>query len=57
MGALILSNSSFDGANTELAALLAFVALVMATINVVGGFMVTNKMLGMIAGRRRKGGE
>ena len=54
---MILSNSSFDGANTELAALLAFVALVMATINVVGGFMVTNKMLGMIAGRRRKGGE
>jgi len=28
----------------------------MATINVVGGFMVTNKMLEMIAGRRRKKG-
>jgi len=30
--------------------------LVMATINVVGGFMVTNKMLGMIAGKRKKKG-
>jgi len=29
----------------------------MATINVVGGFMVTNKMLEMIAGKRRKGGK
>ena len=57
VGALILSNSSFEGANTDIAALLAFIALVMATINVVGGFMVTNKMLGMIAGRRRKGGD
>ena len=53
----IRDSSSFDGANTDVAALLAFVALVMATINAVGGFMVTNKMLGMIAGRRRKGGE
>ena len=57
VGALILSNSSFEGANTDLATLLAFIALVMASINVVGGFMVTNKMLGMIAGRRRKGGD
>ena len=50
VGALILSNSTFEGVNTDVAALLAFIALVMATINVVGGFMVTNKMLGMIAG-------
>jgi NAD(P) transhydrogenase subunit alpha len=35
---------------------LAFAALVMATINAVGGFMVTNRMLEMIAGKRRKGG-
>ena len=34
---------------------LAFIALVMATINVVGGFMVTNKMLEMIAGKKRGG--
>jgi len=29
----------------------------MATINVVGGFMVTNKMLEMIAGKKRRGGN
>jgi NAD/NADP transhydrogenase alpha subunit len=28
----------------------------MATINVVGGFMVTNRMLEMIAGKRKKKG-
>ena len=33
--------------DSRLAAGLAFVALVLATINVVGGFMVTNRMLGM----------
>ena len=30
----------------------AFSALVLATINVVGGFAVTNRMLNMIAGKR-----
>ena len=34
-----------------------FLALIMATINVVGGFMVTNRMLEMIAGKKRKGGN
>ena len=57
VGALILSNAEFNGGNPDTVALLAFVALVMATINVVGGFMVTNRMLEMIAGRRRKGGK
>ena len=32
---------------------LAFVAIVFATINVVGGFLVTDRMLGMF-GRKRK---
>jgi NAD(P) transhydrogenase subunit alpha len=54
VGALILSNSQFNDGNPGTAAWLAFAALVMATINVVGGFMVTNKMLEMIAGKRRK---
>ena len=57
VGALILSNAEFNGGIPDTAALLAFVALVMASINVVGGFMVTNRMLEMIAGRRRKGGK
>ena len=43
--------------DTSLAAVLAFLALVMATINVVGGFMVTNRMLEMIAGKKRRGGN
>ena len=57
VGALILSNTEFNNGNPDTAAWLAFAALVMATINVIGGFMVTNRMLEMIAGRRRKGGE
>ncbi len=57
VGALILSNTEFNNGNPGTAAWLAFAALVMATINVIGGFMVTNRMLEMIAGRRRKGGE
>jgi len=58
VGALFLSNTEFSDWNPGLAAWLAFAALVMATINVVGGFMVTNRMLEMIAGRKnRKGGD
>ena len=58
VGALILSNSEFNDGNPGLSAWLAFAALVMATINVVGGFLVTNRMLEMIAGKRnRKGGD
>ena len=55
VGALILSNSEFNNGDPGTAAWLAFVALVMATINVVGGFMVTNRMLEMIAGKRKRG--
>lgn len=32
-----------------------FAALVFATINVVGGFVVTNRMLGMFRGQKRGG--
>jgi len=35
--------------------ILAFVALTLAMINVVGGFAVTNRMLSMIAGKKRGG--
>ena len=54
VGALILSNTEFNNGDPGLSAWLAFVALIMATINVVGGFMVTNKMLEMIAGKKRE---
>ncbi|MCH2447706.1 MAG: NAD(P) transhydrogenase subunit alpha [Candidatus Poseidoniia archaeon] len=51
---LLLSNAALSDGDAPLAAKLAVVALVLATINVVGGFLVTNRMLEMIAGRRRK---
>ena len=57
VGALILSNAEFNNGDPRPASWLAFIALVMATINVVGGFMVTNKMLEMIAGKKRRGGN
>lgn len=57
VGALILSNVLFEGAATAAAGWLAFGALVLATINVVGGFAVTQRMLQMIAGRGRRSGE
>ena len=52
VGALILlkDSTSIPFMSPEL---LAFSALVLATINVVGGFAVTNRMLNMIAGKRR----
>ena len=52
VGALIFSNTDFNGGNPGTAAWLAFFALILATINVVGGFAVTNRMLNMIAGKR-----
>jgi NAD(P) transhydrogenase subunit alpha len=51
VGALILLQDT-PYTNPGFAAWLAFAALVLATINVVGGFAVTNRMLNMIAGKR-----
>ena len=41
--------------DTDVAVVLGFLALVLATVNVVGGFMVTDRMTQMF--RRRPGGE
>ncbi|MGY8716042.1 MAG: NAD(P) transhydrogenase subunit alpha [Candidatus Poseidoniales archaeon] len=54
VGALIGANVLFDGSNTEISGILAFVAIVLAMINVIGGFVVTNRMLVMIAGKKNK---
>jgi len=43
IGAIISAGSQ----HTWLTTVLAFIAVVLATINVVGGFMVTNRMLEM----------
>ena len=53
VGALIGANVAYDGGDTVTSGILAFVALVLAMINVVGGFAVTNRMLNMIAGKKR----
>jgi len=50
VGAIACANA---GAGT-LASVLAFVAVALATINAVGGFMVTDRMLGMFSGRKKR---
>jgi NAD(P) transhydrogenase subunit alpha len=44
-------------ANGTAQIILGFVAVVLATINVVGGFVVTDRMLEMFKGRQPKPGE
>ena len=51
VGALLAANSGEANTST----ILAFFAIVLATINVVGGFLVTNRMLQMIRGKKRGG--
>ena len=55
VGALIGANVAYNAGDTVFSGILAFVAVVLAMINVVGGFMVTNRMLNMIAGKKRGG--
>ncbi|MEA1903420.1 MAG: NAD(P) transhydrogenase subunit alpha [Actinomycetota bacterium] len=43
--------------STQLAQVLGFLAVVMATINVVGGFLVTDRMLEMFKSRRQRDAE
>ena len=52
VGALISSSSGLNG----LADVLGCLALMTATINVVGGFMVTDRMMGMF-GAKKSGGK
>lgn len=44
VGALL---ATMSGAESQVAQILGFIALVFASINVVGGYMVTDRMLGM----------
>ena len=43
----------FNGLDTNTSGILAFIAIVLAMINVIGGFAVTNRMLNMIAGKKK----
>ncbi len=40
-------------ANNQLSSYFGLLALITATINVVGGFLVTNRMLGMFGGKKK----
>ena len=50
VGAIIVASN----ADEVLAIILSVVAIVLATINVIGGFMVTDRMLAMFKKRRNK---
>ena len=52
VGAILAAGTGLDG----IAPILGFVGIVLATINVVGGFLVTNRMLAMFK-PREKGGD
>jgi H+-translocating NAD(P) transhydrogenase subunit alpha len=53
VGALLISGH----ADTLLEQAIAFIAIVLSTVNVVGGFVVTDRMLQMFKRRRAPGGE
>ena len=55
VGALIGANVAYEAGDTAFSGILAFIAVVLAMINVVGGFTVTNRMLNMIAGKKKGG--
>ena len=50
IGALVSAGAD----HTMLTTTLGFVAVTLATINVVGGFLLTNRMLVMFAGRKKR---
>ena len=50
IGALLAAGAE----QTSLASILGAVAVALATVNMVGGFLVTDRMLKMFAGRGRK---
>ena len=54
VGALFGATVAYESGDTAISGILAFVAVVLAMIHVVGGFAVTGRMLDMIAGKRRR---
>jgi NAD(P) transhydrogenase subunit alpha len=55
VGALLVCGITFQGSNGPLAKILGLLALVLATINVVGGFLVTDRMLEMFKKEKPSG--
>ncbi len=52
-GIILIGALHSAAADHQLASILGFAAVVLATVNVVGGFLVTHRMLAMF--RKRKG--
>jgi NAD(P) transhydrogenase subunit alpha len=55
VGALMASNAALEGGSGTTAAILGCLALILATINCVGGFMVTGRMLEMFSSKKKRG--
>ncbi len=55
LGAIAATGIAYKSGNQTLAVIIGFVAIVLATINVVGGFGVTDRMLRMFD-KKKKGG-
>jgi len=53
VGALIAAGVGIEGPYAGLAKILGLVAVIFATINVVGGFMVTDRMLEMFKEKKK----
>lgn len=55
IGAIIVMGKAES--NNYLALILGFLAVILGTLNVVGGFVVTNRMLEMFKGKQKKKSE
>lgn len=54
VGALLIAGIASKGENALLSKILGMIALIFATINVVGGFLVTDRMLEMFKKEKTK---
>ena len=54
VGAIIASFSSFEGTSITFSNILGFVAVILAAINIFGGFLVTQRMLQMYKKKEKK---
>ncbi len=54
VGALLIAGIGTQGQNAPVSKILGLAALLLATINVVGGFMVTDRMLEMFKKEKEK---
>ena len=54
VGAIIAAASLSSGASFELSNILGFIAIMLAAINIFGGFLVTQRMLQMYKKKKRR---